>query len=198
MPRKRIKESSISETTASTINSPRYRLNRMTTSCRTVEDLRGRSGVSGGGTPLAPGGSVTGNRGGTLPACRSLWNGGSGGAGPPACLADAVRAIRGLVLHRRVPPRVEMDDRVRASECEANTAGFEADEKHGDFRVALEFFDDRAAIRRRAIEVAELNVLRRELVLEQPEHGRELAEDQHAVTAVHGLLQQLAKHRQLA
>jgi len=27
---------------------------------------------------------------------------------------------------------------------------------------------------------------------------RELAEDQHAVTAVHGLLQQLAKHRQLA
>src|SRR5688572_33408513 len=44
-------------------------------------------------------------------------------AGHHARLADAVRAIRGLVLHRRVPPRVEMDDRIRAREREANAAG---------------------------------------------------------------------------
>src|SRR5580765_5293617 len=91
-------------------------------------------------------------------------------AGHHACLADAMGAIRGLDFHRRVPPRVEMDDRVRAGERKANTAGLEADKKHGDFRVALEFFHHSTAIGRRAIEVTELYVLRRELVLEQPEH----------------------------
>src|SRR6266550_3079928 len=50
-------------------------------------------------------------------------------AGHHAGLADAVCAIRGLVLHRRVPPRVEMDDRSRAGEREAHAAGLEADEK---------------------------------------------------------------------
>src|SRR5437764_2758374 len=82
-------------------------------------------------------------------------------------LADAVGAVRGLVLHRRIPPRVEMNDCVRAGEREAHAAGLEADEKDGNLRVALEFLHHGTAISGRAIEVAELNVLRREPVLEQ-------------------------------
>src|SRR5207302_532127 len=97
-------------------------------------------------------------------------------------LADAVGAVRGLVFHRRIPPRVEMNDCVRAGEREAHAAGLEADEKDGNLRVALEFLHHGAAIGGRAVEVAELNVLRRELVPEQRKHRRELAEDQHAMT----------------
>src|SRR5258705_7481904 len=116
-------------------------------------------------------------------------------AGHHTGLADAVGAVRGLVLNRRIPPRVEMNDCVRAGERETHAAGLEADEKDGNLRVALEFLHHGTAICGRAVEVAELNVLRREPVLKQRKHRRELAEDQHAMTAVHGLLQQLAKHR---
>src|SRR4051812_2091625 len=91
-------------------------------------------------------------------------------------------------LNRRIPPRVKVDHRVGAGERETHPAGLEADEKDGNLRIALEFLHDGAAIRRRAIEVAELHVLRRELLLEECEHRRKLAEDQHAVTAVHRLL----------
>src|ERR1041385_1729182 len=55
-----------------------------------------------------------------------------------AGLADAVCAIRGLVLHRWIPPRVEMDDRVCAGERKAHAAGLKTDEKDGNLRVALE------------------------------------------------------------
>jgi hypothetical protein len=44
-------------------------------------------------------------------------------------LADAVRPVRGLVLHRRVPPGVHVDDVVGRRQVEAQAAGFEADEK---------------------------------------------------------------------
>ena len=41
-------------------------------------------------------------------------------------LADTVSAIRGLVLHRRVPPRVVMDDRIRSRQVKARSSRFEA------------------------------------------------------------------------
>jgi len=44
--------------------------------------------VSGGGTPLAAGGSDAGNRGGTLPVGRSLSDGGICGSG---AMADQMR-----------------------------------------------------------------------------------------------------------
>jgi len=44
-----------------------------------------------------------------------------------ALLADAVGAVGGLVFHRRVPPRVHVDDIIRRREVEADAAGLEAD-----------------------------------------------------------------------
>src|SRR5882724_1022766 len=53
-------------------------------------------------------------------------------AGHHAGLADAVGTIGSLILHRRIPPWVKVDDRVRAGEGETHAAGLEADEKYGN------------------------------------------------------------------
>src|SRR5258708_6386177 len=78
-------------------------------------------------------------------------------AGHHTGLADAVGAVRGLVFHRRIPPGVEMYDRVRASEREAHAAGLEADKKDRNLRVALELLHRGTAIRGSAIDVAKRN-----------------------------------------
>ena len=44
-------------------------------------------------------------------------------------LADAVGAVGGLILDRRVPPGIVMDDRVGGRQIEAGAAGFEADQE---------------------------------------------------------------------
>ena len=44
-------------------------------------------------------------------------------------LADAVGPVRGLVLHRRVPPGVEVEDVGGAGQVEPLAAGLEADEE---------------------------------------------------------------------
>ena len=119
-------------------------------------------------------------------------------AGHDLGLADAMRAVGGLVFHRRIPPRIEMNHRVRARQVQAHAAGFQADEKHRDRGVALKSLHHRAAIGGRAVEVTELNVFRRELLLEQRQHAHELAEDQHAMAAVDDFLQQFAEHLQFA
>src|SRR5260221_10504011 len=67
-------------------------------------------------------------------------------AGHHTGLADAVSAVGGLVFHRRIPPRVEMNDCVRTGEREAHAAGLEADKKDGNLRVALESLDHGAAV----------------------------------------------------
>ena len=50
-------------------------------------------------------------------------------------LADAVGAVGGLLLGGGIPPRVEVDNGVRAGEVEAGAAGFEGDEEGGDGSV---------------------------------------------------------------
>jgi hypothetical protein len=45
-------------------------------------------------------------------------------------LTDAVRAVRRLILHRRVPPWVEVHDRVGAGEVQAAAASLERDQEH--------------------------------------------------------------------
>ena len=44
-------------------------------------------------------------------------------------LADAMGAVDGLILHRRVPPGIIEDHRIGGGEIEADASGLEADEK---------------------------------------------------------------------
>ena len=54
--------------------------------------------------------------------------------------------VGGLGFHGRIPPGVEVDDCVRASQIQAHAAGFEADEKNGDGVIGLEALDHCGAI----------------------------------------------------
>src|SRR5471032_1259549 len=45
-------------------------------------------------------------------------------------LAHAVGAVRGLVFHRRIPPRVHVDHVVGGGQVDADAARFQADEEH--------------------------------------------------------------------
>ena len=49
--------------------------------------------------------------------------------GNGAGLADAVGAVRRLVLHRRVPPRIEVNHVICGREIQALPAGPEADQE---------------------------------------------------------------------
>src|SRR5436190_10146715 len=106
-----------------------------------------------------------------------------------ARLSNAMRAIRGLVLDRGIPPRIEMNDRVRAGEVQSHAAGLEADEKNRR-GTALKFLHDIATVCCGAIEVAEVNFLLVQLLLEQRQHADELAEDEHAMSTVRDFLEQ--------
>ena len=46
-----------------------------------------------------------------------------------AVLADAVRAVGGLIFHCWVPPRIEMDHIIGRRQIETDAASFEADEE---------------------------------------------------------------------
>ena len=63
-----------------------------------------------------------------------------------ARLADAMRAIRRLVFHRRIPPRIEMDDRVGSRQVQADTTRFQTDEKHRNGSVRLKPIDHRGPV----------------------------------------------------
>src|SRR5690606_2676453 len=67
-------------------------------------------------------------------------------------LADAVGAIRRLVFHRGVPPRVEQKHVIGRGEVQAGAARLERDEEHGRPRRVLELGDDGGPVARRAVE----------------------------------------------
>ena len=69
-------------------------------------------------------------------------------------LPDAVRAVRRLILHRRIPPRIVVHHHVRAREIEARTARHERDEEDRGLRVAVEAVAFAEAVLRRSVEVA--------------------------------------------
>ena len=114
-------------------------------------------------------------------------------AGDDIPLADPVGAVGGLGFHGWIPPGIEMDNRVRPGEVEADAARLEADEENGDGRVALEMVDDLGAVARGAVEVAEGDVPGGEIVADEREHLGELTEDQDAVAAVEDFLEELVE-----
>ena len=63
-------------------------------------------------------------------------------------LADAVRAVDGLRLHRRVPPRVEEEDVLGGREVQAEPAGLEADQEQPARRVVWKRLTARCPVAR--------------------------------------------------
>ena len=108
-----------------------------------------------------------------------------------AGLADAVRAVNGLVFHRRIPPRIEQHHVGRGGEVEPEAAGLEGNQEHGAALGGLKVLHEVAAILGAAgeIEVRPLALLHG---LAQPvEHGDELREDEHLVAFLHERFEQV-------
>jgi hypothetical protein len=55
-------------------------------------------------------------------------------------------AVGSLVLYRRVPPAVEVNDMLRLGEVQAGAARLEAENKERRPILALELFNERAAV----------------------------------------------------
>src|SRR5678816_1149021 len=53
-------------------------------------------------------------------------------AGDDSSLTDTMGAIGGLIFDCGIPPRIEMDDGIRAREVQTDAACLETDEEHGD------------------------------------------------------------------
>src|SRR6266542_3626242 len=91
-------------------------------------------------------------------------------------LADAEGAISGLILHRRVPPAIEVEHVAGLSEVETGAAGFERQhEQSRPMRLILEPRHHAVARRGRGASVQEQNFpakLRFEVLLEQSAHAR--------------------------
>ena len=68
-------------------------------------------------------------------------------------LADAERAIGGLVLDRRVPPAIEVDDVRRGGEVEPGAAGLEREHEERHALVLLELPHERLALADRRLAV---------------------------------------------
>src|SRR5690606_4094075 len=107
-------------------------------------------------------------------------------------LPHAVRAVRRLILDRRVPPRVGVDDVVGRGEVEARPSRHERDEE--DVRLlALEGLDPAPALLGGSLSVEreERKVIALELRADEVEVARELAEDERAMAALAKLLERL-------
>ncbi|OPY16926.1 MAG: hypothetical protein A4E69_00099 [Syntrophus sp. PtaB.Bin138] len=106
-------------------------------------------------------------------------------------LADAVRPVGGLILHRRIPPGVHVDDVVRRRQVEAHAPGPEADEEQGALsRLKGLHFPPAFLGRCAAVEVAVLDALHLQIIPDQGQVADELAENQRLV----GIFQQFLHH----
>src|SRR2546422_6250153 len=109
-----------------------------------------------------------------------------------------MRPVGGLGFDRWIPPWVEVNHGIGASEVQADAAGLEADQKDGKRIVALETVDDFAAVGSRAIEEGIGDFLGFKPLANKCQHAHELAEDQHTMAAVDDLLEQFAEKIEFA
>src|ERR1043166_2606329 len=111
-------------------------------------------------------------------------------------LADTMHAIGCLIFNGGVPPRIEMNHRVRRGKVQPDTASFEADQKHRR-GTALKLFHHFAALSGRAIKITVFDLLLVQLLLEQRQHADELAEQEHAMAAIGDFLEQFVERFEL-
>ena len=111
-----------------------------------------------------------------------------------AGLADAVGAVGGLVLHRRVPPGVHVDHVVGGREVQAEAAGLERDQEQVALAI-LEGVDPLLAGlgRGRAVQVLVADALLVQVLAEQAQVVHELGEDQGLVLVFEQLVHQLGE-----
>ena len=117
-------------------------------------------------------------------------------------LADAIRAIGGLVLHGRIPPTIEMEHVVGGGEVQSNAAGLERKDEDGRGAVAsLESVDHRLTLERRRPAVQE-HCLAVEVVADhrrqQVTHLAKLGKHQGLVARRHQLFEHFDEARALA
>ncbi len=118
-----------------------------------------------------------------------------------ALLADAIGAIRGLILHGGIPPAVEVEDVVGRREIEARAARLEGENEERRPAIRLETLhhaipplDGRAAV-----EIEHLHAEERlQILVQHLPHLGELGEDQGAILHAQHLLQHLRQALQLA
>ena len=96
-------------------------------------------------------------------------------------LADAVRAVDGLGLDGRVPPRVEQVDVLGGGQVQAQAAGLEADQEDRAVGVVLEPLDPLGAVAGAAVEVFVGELLLVEPLADDRQEAGELREDQDLV-----------------
>ena len=117
-------------------------------------------------------------------------------------LADAVGAVGGLVLDRRIPPAVEVEDVARGRQVEAEPAGAQRHDEHARVPIRfLEAVDDSLALRprRRPVEVEPLDLeLPLHVAGEQAAHHGVLREDEGRVALGERLGEHLGQPVELA
>src|SRR6516225_10167203 len=105
-------------------------------------------------------------------------------------LADSVGAVGRLVLDRRVPPGVVVDDRVGGGQIEPGAAGLEADQKERHL-APLKARDRAGAVLRVAAQLDKLDAGLAKRRLDQVEHAGELREQQDTPAVLDQLRQHL-------
>ena len=116
-------------------------------------------------------------------------------------LADAEGAVGGLVLHRRIPPAIEMDDMRGGGEVEPGAAGLEREHEERDAFVLLELAHQILALLHLGLAVqdeagpAEHGAEERR---QRRGHLPELGEDEHLLLPGGDHLGDLAQPRELA
>ena len=111
-------------------------------------------------------------------------------------LTHAMRAIGRLILDRRVPPRIAVNDGIGGGEGEAGAARLPRDQKERSVAV-LEPFDDGGASQAVTVQVLVGDFLVIEVRAPQREEPDELREDQRAAPLRDELAHQLEEHRAL-
>ena len=85
-------------------------------------------------------------------------------------LTDAVRAVRGLILNRRVPPRVKMNNHVGAGQVQPRAPRLQADKEHRYAPLRVELVHNLHSVLRRTVKVAVAQLTLVELFPQDLEH----------------------------
>ena len=98
-------------------------------------------------------------------------------------LSDSVGAVSCLVLHGRIPPRVEMYDHIGSREVESRTPCLEGNQKHGNAPRVKLLYESKPRERRRCpVEIAVVKSCCLKASSDALQHSRKLRKNQHTVS----------------
>ena len=106
-------------------------------------------------------------------------------------LTNTVSSVDGLVLNRRVPPWIVENHIGGGSQIKTGSTCFEGEHEYRCIFGGLKAFDDPLAVLRLAGEVVEWTALHFKTRLDDIKHRDELREDEHLVTFLAELIEQV-------